>query len=61
VAKKPGNGSLSLIPEEHRKPGRGAAIGAVIGATLGSMIGGPLGAVLGASLLAGIGAASTYR
>jgi uncharacterized protein YcfJ len=49
----------ALVPEQHRRPARGAAVGAVVGATIGSMIGGPLGAVIGASLLAGVGAAAT--
>jgi uncharacterized protein YcfJ len=51
-------GTWALIPEKHRRPARGAAIGAVIGATIGSIVGGPVGAVVGASLLAGIGAAA---
>lgn len=52
-------GAWALVPEQHRKPARGAAIGAVIGATVGSMLGGPVGAVIGASILSGIGAAAT--
>ncbi|MBE2253183.1 MAG: hypothetical protein IAE78_26865 [Myxococcus sp.] len=51
-------GTWALIPEKHRKPARGAGIGAVIGATIGSMIGGPVGAVIGASVMAGLGAAA---
>jgi uncharacterized protein YcfJ len=52
-------GAWALVPEQHRRPARGAAIGAVIGATVGSMLGGPVGAIIGASVLSGIGAAAT--
>lgn len=51
-------GTWALVPEKHRRPARGAGIGAVIGATIGSMMGGPVGAIIGASLLAGLGAAA---
>jgi uncharacterized protein YcfJ len=49
----------SLIPVEHRRPARGAAVGAAIGAVIGSVFGGPVGAVIGASILGGVGASVT--
>jgi hypothetical protein len=54
--KEAGDVVWTLIPAEHRRPARGAAMGAILGATLGSMVLGPFGAVVGASLLSGLGA-----
>jgi uncharacterized membrane protein len=50
----------ALIPKQHRRPARGAAVGAIVGATLGSVVAGPAGAVIGASLLSGLGAYITH-
>jgi uncharacterized protein YcfJ len=53
------NGVWAVIPPQHRKPARGAAVGSVIGAVVGSMVGGPVGAALGAGVLGAIGAYTT--